>query len=319
MGRPAPIFLASRGHRAPSPPLRPILRRSPPPPSLPPPPPLIPPRIPPRGSSLFSLLLFSFLFFPLPTRARGGVRNPPRCFSKRFGSRTAKRGLHNYSGRASPVFLGQWDCGSMGQWTGVPIEATPRDPDSHITVLETSSAVRMNPGCGRGKKVERRVGEEEGGRRGGGGEEEEEERERRRTTGEQKDEEDTGGHRSYYRFLITPRRGVAQVFEIRLRHTGRHRRCVYIYIYILALPIRCNYVRRVAASSIVRFHRSSKVAREGALPEKKIRGVYDFKTRRNFLQIPRGSKKKKTSRIPVNVIERLLLGFILGKRENRYV
>lgn len=49
----------------------------------------------------------------------------------------------------------------MGQWTGVPIEATPRDPDSHITVLETSSAVRMNPGCGRRKKVERRVGEEE--------------------------------------------------------------------------------------------------------------------------------------------------------------
>ena len=122
-------------------------------------------------SSLPFLFFIYFFFFFLHSRL-GGVRNPPRCFSKRFGSRTAKRGLHNYSGRASPVFLGQWDCGSMGQWTGVPIEATPRDPDSHITVLETSSAVRMNPGCGRGKKVERLVGEGEGGRerrRGGGG------------------------------------------------------------------------------------------------------------------------------------------------------
>ena len=173
MGRPAPIFLASRGHRAPSPPLRPILCRSP---LLSSPPLPIPPRVSHRAdllSSLFpSFFISYFLFFFFLHSRLGGVRNPPRCFSKRFGSRTAKRGLHNYSGRASPVFLGQWDCGSMGQWTGVPIEATPRDPDSHITVLETSSAVRMNPGCGRGKKVERLVGEGEGGRerrRGGGG------------------------------------------------------------------------------------------------------------------------------------------------------
>lgn len=143
----------------------------------------IPPRVSHRAdllSSLFpSFFIFHLFFFFLHSRL-GGVRNPPRCFSKRFGSRTAKRGLHNYSGRASPVFLGQWDCGSMGQWTGVPIEATPRDPDSHITVLETSSAVRMNPGCGRGKKVERLVGEGKGGRErrreggGGGGERKEE-------------------------------------------------------------------------------------------------------------------------------------------------
>lgn len=128
------------------------------------------------------------------------------------------------------------------------------------------------------------------------------------------------------------RAGIDRIIDSSSRLDAESRKClkldfaipvdtgvVFIYIYILALPIRCNYVRRVAASSIVRFHRSSKVAREGALPEKKIRGVYDFKTRRNFLQIPRGSKKKKTSRIPVNVIERLLLGFIFGKRENRYV
>lgn len=37
--------------------------------------------------------------------------------------------------------MGLWFYGTVD---GVPIEATPRDPDSHITVLETSSAVRMN-------------------------------------------------------------------------------------------------------------------------------------------------------------------------------
>lgn len=47
-------------------------------------------------------------------------------------------GLHNYSSRASAMFLGQWDCGSMGQWSLCPIQATPRDPDSHVTVLKTS-------------------------------------------------------------------------------------------------------------------------------------------------------------------------------------
>lgn len=102
------------------------------------------------------------------------------------------------------------------------------------------------------------------------------------------------------------RAGIDRIIDSSSRLDAESRKClkldfaipvdtgvVFIYIYILALPIRCNYVRRVAASSIVRFHRSFKVAREGALPEKKIRGVYDFKTRRNFLQIPRGSKKRK--------------------------
>lgn len=37
--------------------------------------------------------------------------------------------------------MGLWFYGTVD---GVPIEATPRDPDSHITVLETSSAVGMN-------------------------------------------------------------------------------------------------------------------------------------------------------------------------------
>jgi len=36
--------------------------------------------------------------------------------------------------------MGLWFYGTVD---GVPIEATPRDPDSHITVLETSSAVGM--------------------------------------------------------------------------------------------------------------------------------------------------------------------------------
>ena len=92
MGRPAPIFLACRGHRAPS---------------------LLPSPFPLRSA------LSVFLSAPAPSFSRPLAT---RWFAtplehERVGSRTAKRGLHNYSGRASRVFLGQWDCGSMGQWT----------------------------------------------------------------------------------------------------------------------------------------------------------------------------------------------------------
>lgn len=90
------------------------------------------------------------------------------------------------------------------------------------------------------------------------------------------------------------RAGIDRIIDSSSRLGAESRKCLkldfaipvdtgVVFIYILAPPIRCNYVRRGAASSIVRSRTRRRKWREKGFsgfsgpPRKKIRGVYDFK------------------------------------------
>ena len=90
------------------------------------------------------------------------------------------------------------------------------------------------------------------------------------------------------------RAGIDRIIDSSSRLDAESRKClkldfaipvdtgvVFIYIYILALPIRCNYVRRGAASSIVLYHRSSPSSSSKAAllhPKKRSVTFTTFKT-----------------------------------------